>query len=172
MKNILIITILMFSFVFANAQEGKKKTRKEKRAEKEAVKLEETKWMIENKAFVFIPSQVIPTGMKTVNITSSFDAKIKNDSIFCYLPFYGRAYTALYGGNESPMDFEHPTRNYNIENAKKGGWIIKFDVKNKNDLINFTFQISVSGSTSLSVTSTNRSTISYYGDIMKIEEKR
>lgn len=171
MKNILIITVLLFSVVIGNAQEEKKKTRKEKRAEKEAKKVEETKTLIENKAFVFIPSQALPTGMKTVSLTSSFEAKIENDSIYCYLPFYGRAYSAAYGGSDSPMDFDQPILKYTTEELKKGSRMIKFEVKNKNDLIKFTFQVGVTGSTSLSVTSINRAVISYYGELVPIQKK-
>lgn len=171
MKNILIITLLMFSVVFVNAQEAKKKTKKQKRAEREAIKIAETKTMIENKAFIFIPTQALPTGMKSVMLTSSFDAKIENDTIDCYLPFYGRAFTAEYGGNDSPMFFNQRLLKYSTEELKKGGWMIKFDVKNKNNLINFTFQIGETGSTSLSVTSANRAPISYFGELVKIEEK-
>lgn len=170
MKNILIITLLMFTVVLVNAQETKK-TRKEIRAEREALKIEETKSMIENNAFIFVPSQAIPTGMRTVTLTSSFDAKIENDSIICYLPYFGRAHIADYGGTDSPMDFNQPILKYTSEPAKKGSWTIKFNVKNKNDLLNFTFQIQQTGSASLNVTSSNRSFISYYGDIIKVEKE-
>lgn len=170
MKNILIITILIFSVVCANAQEEKKKSRKEIRAEREAKKIEDTKSMIESKSFVFVPSQALPSGGRSVNLSSSFDAKIEDGTIVCYLPFYGRAHTAAYGGTQSPMDFTQPIQKYVSEEAKKGDWVIKFDVKNKNDMLNFTFHIGETGSASLSVNSSSRSSISYYGDIFKIEE--
>lgn len=170
MKNIFIITLILFSVVFVNAQEKEKKSRKQIRAEREAKKIADTKSMLETKAFVFTPSQAIPTGMRSVNLTSSFDAKIKNDSIYCYLPYYGTSHTASYGSNQSPMDFNLPILKYTSEPAKKGGWTIKFDVKNKSDLLNFTFKISETGTTSLNVTSTSRASISYYGDLGKLEE--
>ena len=172
MKNVLIITILVFSFVSLNAQDSKKQTRKEKRAEREAIKIEQTKTLLENKIYVFTASQAIPSGMRSINLSSSFDAKIENDTIICYLPFYGKAYTASYGGSESPMDFTQPIENYTFEKTKKGGYMVKFDVNNKNDRLNFIFQIANTGSASLNVISTNRQSMSYYGDIEKVEEKK
>ena len=171
MKKILIITLLIFSVAFVHAQDTQKKSRKERRAEREAKKIEDTKTLIESKSFVFVPSQAIPTGMRSVTLTSSFDAKIKNDSIFCYLPYFGTSHTATYGSNQSPMDFNLPIIKYSSEPAKKGGWTVKFDVKNKMDLLNFTFQIAETGSSSLSVFSTSRAAISYYGEIIKVEEE-
>ena len=50
--------------------------------------------------------------------------------------------------------------------------MVEFDVRNKNDLLNFTFQIGETGTTSLSVNSSNRAFISYYGDIVKIKKDK
>lgn len=171
MKNIIVLTLLIFAVTVANAQESKKKSKKEKRAEREAMRIEQTKTVLENKAYLFVATQALPSGARSVNLTSSYDAKIENDTIICYLPFYGRAHTASFGGGDSPMDFTQPIENYNFEKTKKG-YQIKFDVKNKTDRLNFTLQIAESGSTSLNVTSSNRSSMSYYGDIEKIEEEK
>ncbi len=170
MKNILIVGILLFAISSLQAQDTKKLTRKEKKAVREAKQIEQTKTVLENKAYVFSATQAIPSGMRSVNLTSSFDARVENDTIFCYLPFYGRAYSAAYGSNQSPMDFTQPIEDYEFEKNKKG-YLVKFSVNNKNDRLNFSFQIADTGSASLSVTSTNRQSISYYGNIEEIEKK-
>ncbi|MCF6357696.1 MAG: DUF4251 domain-containing protein [Draconibacterium sp.] len=170
MKNFIIIGILILAFTTANAQETKKLSRKEKKAAREALKIETTKTVLENKAYVFSATQALPTGMRSKTLTSSYDARIENDTIFCYLPFFGRSHSAEYGSNQSPMDFTQPIENYEFKNTKKG-YEIKFEVSNKTDRLVFFFQIAETGSTSLSVNSTNRSTMSYYGDIIDIEKK-
>ncbi|NOR75617.1 MAG: DUF4251 domain-containing protein, partial [Draconibacterium sp.] len=120
MKNILIIGILVLAFVSTNAQESKKQTRKEKRAAKEAVQIEQTKTVLENKVYVFEATQVLPSGMRSKSLTSSYEVRIENDTINCYLPFFGRAHTATYGSSQSPMIFIQPIENYTFEETKKG----------------------------------------------------
>ena len=122
--------------------------------------------MLVAKSYIFSPNQAIPSGMRSRNLDGSFSAKIHNDTIDCYLPFYGRAYSAGYGSTDGPFTFKLPINNYTMEESKKG-YMVKFDVKNKNDNINYTFQIGETGSTTLSLTSTNRQSISYYGNLEK-----
>jgi len=171
MKNLLIIGVLILTLATANAQETKKQTRKEKKAEREAMLIEQTKSVLENRVYIFSATQVLPTGMSSKTLTSSYDARIENDTITCYLPYFGKAHTAAYGSNRSPMDFVQPIEDYKFEKTKKG-YEIKFEVSNNNDRLNFFFQIAETGSTSLSVNSTSRSAISYYGDIVEVEEKK
>jgi hypothetical protein len=171
MKKIIFLAFLAFAIIGVNAQYSKKHTRKEKRAAKEAKKIEQTKALLESKDYVFSATQVIPTSMRTLNLDGSFDMKIEGDEVICYLPFYGRAYSAAYGGGEGPFDFTLPIENYTLENEKKGAYLVKFDVKNKNDNINFTLNIGSTGSASLIVTSTNRESINFYGDIEAKEDE-
>ena len=145
MKNIIVFTLLIFTVITASAQDSETKTRKEKRAEKEALKIEQTKTVLENKVYVFNATQALPMGMRSVNLTSSYDARIENDTIFCYLPYFGKAHTAAYGSSQSPMDFTQPIENYKFEKTKKG-YMVKFEVSNKNDRLNFIFQIAETGS--------------------------
>lgn len=171
MKKIIFLAILIIAVIGVNAQNSKKQTRKEKRAAKEAKKIEQTKALLESKNYVFEATQALPSGMRTVNLDGSYDIKIEGDEVICYMPFYGRAYSAGYGGGEGPFDFTLPIKNYKKEDAKKGGYQVQFDVKNKNDNINFSFQIGNTGSASLVVTSTNRESISFYGDIVADDEE-
>ena len=170
MKNLIVIGMLLFAFVSVQGQETKKMSRKEKKAAREAKLIEDTKTALESNSFVFAATQMIPSGGRSRTLTSSYEARIENDTITCYLPFFGRAHTVSYGGSESPMDFTQPIEDYSFEKVKKG-YEIKFSVNNKSDRLNFFFQIADNGSSSLSVTSTNRSTISYYGNIEKVRKE-
>ena len=69
------------------------------------------------------------------------------------------------------MIFDAPIEDYSVSDAKKGGYTIKFRAKNKNDIIEYTFNVSSNGSASLSVNSTKRQHISYHGKLVPIEEK-
>ena len=170
MKNFVLIVILMFSVATINAQE-EKKSRKEKKAEREAKLVEQTKKLVAAKAWQFDATQMLPTKGRSRSLTSSYSVVLKDDTVDSYLPYFGTAYSASYGGTDSPMIFEAPIEDYSVKDGKKGAVIIKFKAKNKNDLVEYTFNISTNGSTSLSVNSTNRQHISYYGDLVPIEEK-
>lgn len=170
MKKIFLSLVLLLSVLFVNSQEVKKQSRKERRAAREAKKIEEIKTLLDNKTWVFEVNQAIPMAGQAVNVNGSFDAKIKNDSIFSYLPFYGEAYVGEIGSSEGPFDFEQPILNYSFKKTKKG-YHIKFDVRNKSDYLSFFFHIGRTGSASLNIQSRNRQSMSFYGEIRKEEKE-
>jgi hypothetical protein len=170
MKNLVLIAILMFSVVATNAQE-EKKSRKERKAEREANLVEQTKKLVAAEAWQFDATNMLPSSGRSRSLTTSYNVVLKDSNVDSYLPFMGVAHSAPYGGSDSPMIFEAPVEDYSVKDGKKGGYIIKFTAKNKNDIINYTFNVSSNGSTSLSVNSTNRQHISYTGDLVPIKEK-
>lgn len=170
MKNLIVIVVLLFSVVALNAQE-KTKTKKEKRAEKEARLVEQTKRLVEEKAWQFNAIQMLPSKGRSKSLTTSYSVVLKDGNVDSYLPYFGIAYSASYGGTDSPMIFKAPIEDYSISDGKKGGYNIKFKAKNKNDFVEYSFSISSNGSTTLSVNSINRQHISYYGDLVPIEKK-
>lgn len=171
MKNLVLIAILMLSVVATNAQE-EKKSRKEKKAEREAKLVEQTKKLVAANAWHFDATNMLPSKGRSRSLTTSYSVVLKDDKVDSYLPYMGVAYSASYGGTDSPMIFEAPIEKYSVEDGKKGGYIIKFTAKNKNDVINYIFNVSSNGSTSLSVNSTNRQHISYHGDLVPIKEEK
>ena len=165
MKRLLFLTFLIFAaYTFGNCQDLKNKSRKEIRAERQAKKTEEIKKLLDNRTFVFKATHALPMGGGSIQLDYSFDAKIKNDTIHSYLPFYGVAYRVDYGAKNSGLNFTKKFENYKME-KNRNGYLINFDVKNKMDFLNFTFHISEPGYATLNVISTNRQAISYYGYI-------
>jgi hypothetical protein len=168
MKNLTVILLLLIPLVAIKAQETQK-SREEIRAEKKLQKRGEIKNLVDNKTFVFNAEHAMPMGGSTINLNYHFNAKVDNDTVVSYLPFYGVAYTAEYGSRNSPFDFAKPMENYKSEKDKKG-YRISFDVKNKSDYLKYNFLISESGYATLHVTSTNRQFISFRGTVEKIDE--
>lgn len=171
MKNLIIVLILTMTFFTVHAQETAKKSKKELKAEKEAKRIEEVKAMIDGNSFVFEARTANPMKGRSMTLTTQYDVKVTQDSIYSYLPYYGVAYSASYGGTDSPMVFDSPAEKFSSESSKKG-YIVKVAAKNGNDRIDFTFHISENGSTTLNVSSTNRQSISYFGEIVKEKEKK
>ena len=168
MKYLFVIPILIFSVITINAQENKSK--KEIKAEKKSQLIEEIKKIAGSKTFVFKANNANPMRGRTVNLTSDYDVRITQDSIFSYLPFFGVAYSVNYGGTDSPMIFNKPFETCNFETTRNG-YLVKVSVKNESDRLEYSFHISVTGSTSLNVSSLNRQSISYNGNIEKVKEK-
>ncbi len=171
MKNIIILAFLILAIISVNAQDSEKKSKKELKAEKNARLAEETKALVDSKTFVFDARTVNPMRGGTRTLTTQYEVRVENDSLFSYLPYFGRAYSVDYGSTESPMTFDSPIVDYSSKEAKEG-YTIKIKVKKGSDNMDYTFQVSETGSTVLSVNSTNRQAISYYGEIKKKEEKK
>lgn len=170
MKHILILSLFLLSSVLMYAQDTKM-SRKERKAAQKAEQIEKTKALIKAEAWQFSATQMLPAKGRSRSLTTSYSVILKDKKVDSYLPYFGEAYQADYGSRESPLQFVSDITEYSIEDWKKGGWIVKFRAKNKNDVINFTFTIAETGSTSLNVISTNRQSISYYGDLEEVPEK-
>lgn len=169
MKNLGINILLIFLIFTASGQEAKRKSRKALKAEKTEQQREEIKAIVESKTFIFDVSTVNPMIGQTIQLTSNYEVKITGDSIFSYLPFFGVAYSANYGGTESPMIFTKPFETCTQEKTKNG-YLVKVSVKNENDRLDYSFHISETGMVNLVVSSVNRQTITYNGNLKKITE--
>jgi len=171
MKLLTFIIVILFSAAVLSAQETETKSKKQLKAEKKAQQIAEIKAVVESKNFVFEARTANPMKGGSRTLTSAYDVTLKNDSVFCYLPYFGVAYTANIGSSDGPLTFDQPVKTYDME-TDKNGYVVEVKTTNKNDAIEFIFHISETGSTSLSVNSTNRQSISYFGDIQKIKEKK
>jgi hypothetical protein len=109
-----------------------------------------------------------PLRMKQVVLTSEYDLRIKNDSAFAYLPYFGVAYSAPYGSSEGGIKFAEPLKDYVITpNKKLTGWDIHFKIRSSEDTYEIFMNIFNNGSASFSVTSQKRDMISFSGEVKR-----
>lgn len=163
MKTKLSILLVLFCFLSMGcfAQE---KTKKELKAEKELEKQKEIKTLIDSKNFLFEAQKVIPQGGGFIILDyNTYFLKFNTEKTTCDLPFFGRAYNISYGG-DGGIKFEGTPEKIQIEKRKKN-YIIKATVKGKNDVYDLMFTVFFDGGTTLSITSNNRASISYDGEI-------
>jgi|SRR5690606_30475884 hypothetical protein len=170
MKHFILITLFIALILPDLSAQEPDRSRKERRAERQEKRKEEVKRMIQDQSFVFIPTHAMPLGGGSIQLSYTFEAEVKGDSVFSYLPFYGVAYHVEYGSRNSPFDFSLPIENYEVEEDDKG-YRITLEVKNKMDFITYSLFVSEMGYSTLNATSTNRQAISYYGRIEKPEEE-
>lgn len=132
-------------------------------------KVDEYTRKIESPDFVFIPSNVQPMGGRSINLDPSYYLKVTKDTVEAYLPYFGRAYTAPTNPTDIGIKFVSTDFDYNSEIKKNGTYEIRIEPLNlaKRELqgIVLYLNISNSGYGSLSIQSTNRQNISYYGTI-------
>jgi len=162
MKKLALLILLMIVAGSLFAQE--KKSKKERQREQ----AEKVQKMVELQDYKFVAQRAIPMSMRSVNLTSTYDMRVGNDTISAHLPYYGRAYVAPMDPSEGGVRFESKEFDYRIENAKKGGWIAYISIKDAKRRIEMVLRITTTGSASLSVNDDTRQTISFDG---YIEEK-
>lgn len=164
MKNIFVSLILLLAVTSISFAQEIDKNRRETRSERKSNKKKEVKNLLEDKTFVFKPTHAIPMGGGNIYLNHSYDAEVNGDTLISYLPFFGVAYHAEYGGRQSALDFTQPVKNLDLKTTNKG-YQVSVDVKNKMDHLTYTFFVSEQGYATLNVNSTNRQSISFYGTI-------
>jgi hypothetical protein len=169
MKTKFSVLMLILSFVFASGF-SQEKTKKELKEEKKIEKQKQIEKMVSDTDFVFVARTALPTGMKSVNLTSNPNyVKFKPDLIDSYMPYFGRAYTSVGYGSDTGLKFKGKPDEFKISKTKKA-FQINATVSSPADKFSLSLSVGFEGSASLSITSNNRSTISYQGEISAPEK--
>ncbi len=122
---------------------------------------------IESKNFTIQVNYADPLRMRQRYLSSDYDLKIKNDSAFAYLPYFGVAYVAPYNSSEGGIKFSKPMTDYSIHSNKKGdGWLIQFKIKTESSNLDFYVDVFNNGSSKITVNSYERDPITFTGDIV------
>lgn len=135
----------------------------EENPEKKAVEQAIRKVVAGGKYKIFA-DRAYPSGNSSVSLTSGYTLEVRNDSVFSYLPYYGRAYTIPYGGGKG-LIFDAPISTYKAEYRKKGRVHIDFTVTNEEDTYQFFIVLFENGSADIRISSANRRPISFKGNL-------
>ena len=95
--------------------------------------------------------------------------RIRNDSLFSYLPYFGRAYDVPYGGGKG-LNFDAPIESYEETLMKNGQRHIEIGLKNDEDTYLYTIKVFDNGSSSIEVQSRRRESISYSGEMEFVKQ--
>ena len=155
------LLFLMGIVLFLGGQSLYSQSKKEKREQKE----KEIKEMIDEKRFTIDVNRALPMGGRTVNLTSSYSLEMRGDSVVSYLPYFGRAYSAPYGGGNGGVRFEKSITDYQCSYNKKGTAQIKFVARTDDDTYRFDVQVYPNGSAFINVTPVNKQSITYHGEL-------
>ncbi len=100
------------------------------------------------------------------HLTSNYSVEVRNDSVFSYLPYFGIAYSAPYGGRAKGLIFDEKITDYKLIFDKKGTANISFRTRNEEDSYIYWIKIFSSGSADVRVTPNNKQSISFYGEFI------
>lgn len=122
------------------------------------------KKVIESEAYTIDVQTAFPRRGKMITLTSPYSIEIRNDSVFSYLPYYGRAYSVPYGGGDG-LIFNAPISQYKMVSNKRGAIKVEFITRSKEDRLRYYLTIFLNGSASIDVIMVNRDGISFSGDV-------
>lgn len=125
----------------------------------------ETQQMIDKKNFIFKAETANPQSGRTRQLTQEYDMTISRDKIICFLPYYGRAYSAPVS-TEGGIKFTSIDFSFDIKKVKKG-WEITIKPNDVTDVHQMYLTVFTGGRATLEVTSNNRQNISFNGHVVK-----
>lgn len=173
MKNYIAIILSLSIFLVGcgSSSELSKESRKAEKEAEKAAEFQEILELVKTGNYRFSVQSASPMGGKTIQITSTYTMDKFEGKYDAYLPYYGRAYSASYGG-DGGVEFkgEAEEEKLVIKDDKMMAEL-SFEMKTENDLYSLVLNVGGSGFGTLIVSSQNRQTISYYGRLDKMSEK-
>lgn len=123
---------------------------------------------VEGKDYTIEVTLANPTRGKTRPLTPGYELRIKADSAYAHLPYFGVAQWAPYGNTDGGIKFAKPMEGYTATPNKKGnGWDVNFKVKTTGYDYEISATIFNNNSASFSVSSTNRDMITFTGNVKR-----
>jgi hypothetical protein len=166
-----ILILIFIFFVTLTSGFSQEKSKKEIKEEQKLEKQKQIDSLITSKEFVFTGTTALPQGMRSVNLAGRSNyVKFHADSIEGDLPYFGKAYSGGYGG-DGGIQFDGKPIEYSFEKTKKN-YQIKATIKGNNDTYKLYLSIGFGGMATLSVSSNNRSNISYNGNIKELKAQK
>lgn len=168
MKKMTAILLFLLITTMGVAQNNLK-SRKIARIEKQTQLETKVDSMVNSGHYTVQAQSAQPMGWQQVSLSSGYELKIKGDSTFAYLPYYGRVYFASFNSNEGGIRFGNQIKNYKV-NKDRNNTEVSFNVGTQDDVYQVNMSISKSGYASIVINSNNRQSISYYGLLNQLSQ--
>jgi hypothetical protein len=124
---------------------------------------------IDAKQFHFLASSATGSKGRTVQLTGGYFIFLGGDSLTVALPFYGTEYQSSHYGaskEDAGINFHTHKFSYKADTTKKGGWDITIQPDGQSSASRIFLSISSTGSCRTSITSSGRSAMTYYGNVL------
>ena len=121
--------------------------------------------LLNSKTFEFIANTVFPAGETPKNLVGSgYSVSFSPEMVISNLPFYGRGYTGMTMGRDKGMRFEGAPENFTI--SDESDYEVNATVNGESDTYSISMSVSISGYATLSISSNDRGTITYQGEVV------
>ncbi len=164
-KNMIWLMVLALVIADPLSAQDSKKVR-------DSVRQEKIKNLVESRVYDFIAQSATPMSGRIRYLNTDYSLELRQDSMAADLPYFGRAYAAPINPAEGGIRFKSSDFQYEIKDARNGGWNIKIKPKDVPDIQQLIMQISANGYATLQVTSTNRQAISFNGYIRERNQRK
>lgn len=163
MKRIcLLFSLLTIIYLHGSAQNNSDQAKQ--------AKYQKLKRGIDGKQFHFLATSATTSKGKTVQLTGAYFVFLGGDSLTVDLPFFGTNYQSSghYGASkeDAGINFHTHEFTYSADTTKKGGWDITIQPKGQSSASKIYLSISSSGSCRTSISSSSRSAMTYYGNVL------
>jgi hypothetical protein len=136
--------------------------------EKKTADFEKLSTLIESGNYQYTVRSASPSGGRTLQISSEYTLEAREGVYEAQLPYFGRAYSASYGG-DGAIAFKGTPEDLQItRNERKSTLQVKFQIRGEGDDYKVSLEIGSSGFGSLVVSSQKRQSISYYGQVSEL----
>jgi hypothetical protein len=119
---------------------------------------------VESKDFIVYVTRCLPTDLVNTSFNSDVVLKVKKDTAYANLPFHGLMTVNPMDMTTGPITFNGPMREYTMSQNSSKGWSILFKVDSAPYTYQVAIEISNNGKAVFKVTSTKRTTMTYFGD--------
>jgi len=120
---------------------------------------------IESKDFTFFVDHCLPTDLVNSSFNSDVIVKLKNGNAYGNLPFHGKLSVNPQEMTSGSISFDGPVKDFTMAKIPSKGWNLFFNIDNESYLYQVEMEISLTGKAVVKVSSTKRSTMTYFGDV-------
>lgn len=129
--------------------------------------------LIDAREFVFIAKTANPQGFSPVGLTGEHNyIKFSPDLVESSLPFFGNVYGSYGFGSDEGLKFEGKPEEFAVKEGRKNYHITVRVNGAEGGVYRLILSISFDGNTAVSISSNNRSNISFNGMITEPEDKK
>ncbi|MBZ9631737.1 DUF4251 domain-containing protein [Salegentibacter sp. LM13S] len=137
----------------------------------DTARIAETKALIESKEFEIQHDWLNPMSGGRINLIGNPNfIRFKKDSVNLFLPFFGERFSGGGYNSEGGIVYEGPLQDFEISSGKNNSQVLKFSTDQNTESLDFIINIYPEGDVSTRVNSSQRSFISYQGEIGELKE--
>ena len=119
---------------------------------------------INNGRWTFSANTASPSYGSFRNLTGGYFVKCQKDTLIAAFPYYGRLNSAAGARDGNPLDFKSTNFTLTKHDKKPGEWVVTINRPDQ-EVQSMTFTFFDNGSAQLNVVMTNRSSISFSGNV-------